>query len=236
MKLEDKDTIQLELSNVSFNYNQQGQSIKIFEDINLKCTAGNIITIMGPSGSGKTTLLHLLALIYKPSTGQIMLNGQEIDFEDIEKIDTLRKTYFGIHTQEILLFEKIGIVENLMIDFEIHSDLPEKEKLDREYLIELIYSLNLNHLLSRKVNELSMGEKQRLSIIRSLISKPKLLILDEPTASLDYDNVLSLIKILNKLRMNKDQITIIFTHDPLFLRYSHQSYRISNYKLNKIEN
>lgn len=196
-----------ELKNVSFSYDKKRN---ILEDINLKINKGDLITLLGKNGSGKTTLFSLMLGINKKYKGSIKLNEKEIKNikeRDIAKISGyVPQNHFPTFGFSVLEFVLTGLANKIKL-------FSSPTKKDINNAINLLKELNLNDLINRDYSELSGGEMQQILIARALISKPKLIIFDEPTSHLDYPNTIKILKMIKKL--NKKKYTIIFsTHDP----------------------
>lgn len=178
----------------------------IFNNFNYQFIKGNIYGIYGPSGSGKTTLLNILSGLTKPKKGTVYINKKKIDFHDIYK-----KVNLGLASQENIILDE-NIIVNSTLDFKIN--LKNKRKLK-----ELILYFNLKKFTNNKffenknlasIKNMSGGEMQRINFIRAIIDDPQLLILDEPTSSLDLKNEKKLLTYLNKIKKNK--IIILSSH------------------------
>lgn len=190
-----------------FTFNEVGVikgKQKILEDISLRIEDGEIVTIIGPSGSGKSTLLRLLNLLSSPTLGTILYKDKELQDYDIL---SLRREISYVFQKPYLFGDKV--IENLIYPFEIGKTPIDHEKIDT-----LIKRMNLSRdILDKKNNELSGGEQQRICLIRSLLTNPRVLLLDEVTASLDPINS----KIVEEFILEsyqQDRITLlVVTHN-----------------------
>jgi len=182
------------------------------KDINLNIKKSELVTIYGKSGSGKSTLLSIIASIMKPTDGAVYIEGENIVSYNDYFASLYRQKTVGIITQDFYLFDLLNVRENIKTAL-IITDISTKEINNK---VENIAKLcNIHHKLDMPINTLSGGEKQRCTIARALINNPKILLCDEPTANLDYENSLIFIEILIKLKKT-DKTIIIATHDPLF--------------------
>jgi len=189
----------------SLKFSYDGKKYFDFPDINLD--SGENLLIIGNSGIGKTTLLHLLAGILKPKSGSINVSGIEISkFSDTE-LDKFRGDNIGIVFQRPHFIYSLTINENLKLAQYLS---PSKTSGDAEKILE---SLNINDKYQQKPNQLSEGEKQRVSIALALINSPNLILADEPTSSLDDFNCDNVIKLLKKQAKDHKAQLIVITHD-----------------------
>ena len=189
----------------SLKFSYDGKKYFDFPDINLD--TGENLLIIGNSGIGKTTLLHLLAGIVKPKSGSINVSGIEISkFSDTE-LDKFRGDNIGIVFQRPHFIYSLTINENLKLAQYLS---PSKTSGDAEKILE---SLNINDKYQQKPNQLSEGEKQRVSIALALINSPNLILADEPTSSLDDFNCDNVIKLLKKQAKDHKAQLIVITHD-----------------------
>ena len=201
----------LKLNNLSKKY-QKNKSLKVLNNINFKFESGKIYSIIGPSGSGKSTLLNLLSLIDIPSSGFIEYNKEKIDVNSSIKNDDLRSKNIGIIYQDKNLLPDFTAVENVILPNLLISNNKSKS---RELAKKLIKKFDLNSRLNHYPSELSGGENQRIAIARALINEPNIILADEPTGSLDFENAKQIFKILFNLK-NKNRIIIFATHNRYF--------------------
>ncbi len=189
----------LELVDVTKRYGDN----TVLDHISLTVENGQIVSILGPSGGGKTTLLNVLLGITEVSSGKIVYNG-----EDITNV-SMEKRGFNIVFQDYALFPNLNAYDNITYGLRNNPGISSKEEVD-----ELIGLLGLAEHLDKRIDQLSGGQKQRVALARTLVTKPRLLLLDEPLAALD-----GVIKesIKQKIKQIVDQYeltTIMVTHDP----------------------
>ncbi len=196
----------ISLKNVNKIYDQK--SIKenhVLKNINLSIDHLGIVSIFGPSGCGKTTLLNIISGIDKPTSGEVLIDGKKPS-------DEFRLNNIGLVFQDFVLVEKISVLDNLKM---IDNDLKDEE------IETILKELKINNLKERKVSHLSGGEKQRVSIARAILKKPKFIICDEPTGNLDKNNskiVMDILKILSK----KYLIIVVSHNKELVKEYSNR--------------
>ena len=201
----------LKLNNLSKKY-KKNKALKVLNNINFKFESGKIYSIIGPSGSGKSTLLNLLSLIDLPSSGYIEYNKKKIDTNSSIENDDIRSKNIGIIYQDKNLLSDFTAVENVMMPNLLISNNKFKSI---ELAKKLINKLGLTSRLDHFPSELSGGENQRVAIARALINEPNIILADEPTGSLDFENAKQIFKILFNLK-NKKRIIIFATHNRYF--------------------
>lgn len=189
----------LELTNVKKSYD----GTVILKDINLTIDDGEIVSILGSSGSGKTTLLNIILGITDCDSGQI-----EFDHKDITKV-SMEERGFNIVFQDYALFPNLNAYQNITYGLRNKPDISTKEEV--EDLIEL---LGLKEHLDKKIEQLSGGQKQRVALARTLVMKPKILLLDEPLSALDGVIKESIKDKIKTIAKEFNLTTIIVTHDP----------------------
>ena len=219
----------LKLNNLSKKY-QKNKSLKVLNNINFKFVSGKIYSIIGPSGSGKSTLLNLLSLIDIPSSGFIEYNKERIDVNSSIKNDDLRSKNIGIIYQDKNLLPDFTAIENVTLPNLLISNNKSKS---RELAKKLIKKFDLNSRLNHYPSELSGGENQRIAIARALINEPNIILADEPTGSLDFENAKQIFKILFNLK-NKNRIIIFATHNRYFANMADCKIKMIDGKMNVI--
>lgn len=199
----------IELRDVIKDYKTStGKSSRALNKINMKFNNLGLVSILGNSGSGKTSLLNIIAGIIKPTSGNVIYDSLNSDYMSDSDYDYLRNYYFGFIFQEIYLIETLTVYENIEISLRLQGLSSEQiEKI----ILETLRKLNIVDYINKKVSELSGGEKQRVCIARSIAKGCKVLLADEPAASLDVDNSKIVYDCLKKI--SKDILVIMVTHD-----------------------
>lgn len=193
--------------NVSHLYKSFGSNL-ILRDINLHVTKGKRIVIQGPSGCGKTTLLRCIAGLESYDRGSITLDGRKVS--DPENIIPPFKRDVGMVFQDLALWPHMSVYQN--VAFNLNKIIPDKRKLDEE-VINILTRLHIEHKAGESVLKISGGEKQRVAIARTMVRRPKILLMDEPFSNLDRRLKQVLIKLLIDLQQQFLTTLIYVTHD-----------------------
>jgi ABC-type lipoprotein export system ATPase subunit len=184
-----------------------GEEIRALDGVNLKVTPGELVTVMGPSGSGKSTLLNMIGALDKPTSGQVLINGE--DLAQIRNKDEFRAKTVGFMFQLHNLIPTLTAKENVEVPMMGHVGIRERRKRSGE-LLELVgLPDRMNHL----PNQLSGGQRQRVAVARSLANKPLIVLADEPTGSLDSAAGQSLMSLIQELNQSQGTTFIVVTHD-----------------------
>ena len=205
----------IRLSNIYKNFNTF-KKVKVLKKISYNFKKGKIYALMGPSGSGKSTLLNLISLIDKPSSGQISIENQQIDFSNSHENDIIRANKIGIIYQQDNLLTDFTSLENIYMAHLATSNNKDLAIIKAKNLLKRFGLLNRSH---HYPSQLSGGEKQRVAIARALINNPQIILADEPTGSLDLKNAKEVFNILKK-QINTNRIIIFATHNRFFANKS----------------
>jgi len=201
----------IKIKNINKKY-EKNKTIKVLNDISFNFESGKIYSIVGPSGSGKSTLLNLLSLIDSPSSGTIEIKKIKINFANSLENDKIRAKNIGIIYQDKNLLSDFSAIENVYLpNLLLSNDKLASINLAKKIIKNVGLSSRLNHFPA----ELSGGENQRIAIARALINSPEIILADEPTGSLDFENAKQIFKILFNLK-NKSRIIIFATHNRYF--------------------
>ena len=201
----------IKIKNLTKKY-EKNKSIKVLNDISFNFEPGKTYSITGPSGSGKSTLLNLLSLIDNPTTGSIEINNNKIKLNNKVENDLIRAKKIGIIYQDKNLLSDFTALENVYLP---HLLVSKEKQKSVDLAKKLIKNVGMSSRINHFPNELSGGENQRIAIARALINDPDIILADEPTGSLDFDNAKLIFKILFNLK-NKNRIIIFATHNRYF--------------------
>ena len=215
----------IELKNVSKKFKDKTEEIIILNKISIKLPANKLVALTGPSGSGKSTLIHLLALLDTPEQGEynILTSGNLFSYDEKQK-SNYRKKNLSIVFQNFNLISDLTALENVMLP---SLYLGEKKNNSLNLAKSLLKRVGLDNRLFHRPGELSGGEQQRVAIARSLINKPKLILADEPTGSLDTKNADNILDVLKSIKDDKTLI-IFATHNRSLVNKSDLELTISN--------
>ena len=210
----------ISIENINKFFNEpSNEPFHALKNINLEISKGECIILSGVSGSGKSTLLSIIASLDKPSSGKIIVEGELISKLPDLHASAYRAKSIGFIFQHFNLLESLTVEENVIAPL-IPSGLDMMTI--HQQAKESMQTAGIDHKATQTIRELSGGEKQRCAIARALVTNPKLIICDEPTANLDRDNSLKFIEILSTLKKLGKTI-IVATHDPLFDSLSFES-------------
>ncbi|MBK9256004.1 MAG: ATP-binding cassette domain-containing protein [Saprospiraceae bacterium] len=190
--------------NLSYSYT--ASEVLKFPDV--ECHNQEILLILGSSGVGKTTLLHLLGGVLTPQEGTVRIENTELNGLSGNDLDRFRGKNIGIIFQQNHFVASLNVVENLLLAQSLAGN-----KSDKAFCISLLERLNIAHKVNSSISDLSQGEKQRVSIARALVNRPKLILADEPTSALDDDNCDEVISLLEEQAKLLGSALIIVTHD-----------------------
>ena len=218
------------LKNLSKEYILKYKKITIFKNININIKSGEFISLVGPSGSGKSTLLHLIAMLDKPTSGDIFLEGNSVSKLDDKKKDYLRKKKISIIYQQNNLLSDFTALENVAMPLLINGINWNDSKFKAKALLK---SINMNKRIDHFPSELSGGEQQRVAVARALINEPNLILADEPTGSLDTNTANDIFKLFSKLK-KKNRIIIYATHNRVFANKADYKLEILNANIKKV--
>ncbi len=187
--------------------------VHVLRGLDLNIRRGDFLAVMGPSGCGKSTLLHLLGLMSPQDEGEIAIEGQPVG--DSERIRTrLRRTEIGFVFQRFNLLSVLSAADNIAVSLRVRG------RKDDGHANELFEAMGVSHVTKRKPGQMSIGEQQRVSVVRALAHRPKLLLADEPTGNLDSDNSTALLELLSKINRQNDQTIVMITHSQSAASYA----------------
>ena len=195
----------LEARGLTKSYGQGAARVDVLRGVELAVRPGEFLAIMGPSGCGKSTLLHVLGLITPPDAGELAIAGQAVGRGEAQR-HRLRRRNIGIVFQRFNLLGVLSAAENIEVSLRVRGIRPDGQA---QRLLEL---LNVAHVARRKPSAMSIGEQQRVAVVRALAHEPDLLLADEPTVNLDSDNSRTLLSHLRDIHRTRGQTIIMITH------------------------
>lgn len=198
----------LKVENLCKNYGKGETLVKALDNVSFSVEKGEFVAIVGASGSGKSTLLHLLGGVDRPTSGKIIIDGEDVYNLNETNLAIFRRRQVGLIYQFYNLIPILNVKENITLPI-----LLDGKEVDEIYLNELIETLNLENRINHLPNELSGGQQQRVSIGRALMNHPALLLADEPTGNLDSKASRDIVELLKLSNKKYKQTIIMITHD-----------------------
>lgn len=198
-------------NNITKTYQDGKTTTNVLNHLDISINSGERIAIVGTSGSGKSTLLHILGGLDVPTSGEVWLHGQRINDLNETQRGELRNQHLGFIYQFHHLLAEFTAIENVAMPLLMRKAVPIA--VARQQSIELLEKVGLGHRLTHRPGELSGGERQRVAIARALVTKPSLILADEPTGNLDYANAQAVFEILSELQKDFNTALLMVTHD-----------------------
>ena len=211
--MSDQSTEVLRLDALRKSYNiGQANEVEVLHGIDLSIHRNDFAALIGPSGSGKSTLLNILGLLDQPTSGDLYLLGQATSAMQDAGRTALRGNSIGFVFQFHHLIDAFTALDNVLMPLMLTQGKPDKLML--QHARELLAAVGLEKFADRKPNQLSGGQQQRVAIARALITKPALLLADEPTGNLDTQTAAEVFKLFRKVNQERDCAVLLVTHDP----------------------
>ena len=198
----------LEVRSISKTYGSGETSVRALKKVNFSVPKGEYVAIVGESGSGKSTLLNMIGALDNPTSGKVLIDGKDIFAMKESKLTVFRRRNIGFIFQAFNLIPELTVEQNI-----IFPVLLDYQKPDKKYLEELLEVLNLKERRNHLPSQLSGGQQQRVAIGRALISRPSLILADEPTGNLDTQNSSEVITLLKNASKRYAQTIIMITHN-----------------------
>jgi len=198
----------IKLENITKVFGMEDAITTSLNGVNVEIEKGEFVAIMGPSGCGKSTLLNIMGLIDVPTAGRYYLNGNEVSTLGESERTDMRKGLMGFVFQSFNLIDDLNVSENVELPL-VYMGVPKKER--EEMVLNVLRSVNMSHRMGHLPSQLSGGQQQRVAIARAVVSKPKIILADEPTGNLDSKNGHDVMELLS--RLNEEGTTIVMvTH------------------------
>lgn len=210
-------TLLYDVKDLNFNYKLEGVDFQALKKVNLKVSSGDVMTFAGPSGSGKSTLLNLMGLMEETANDTIFYQGKCMGSLSDEEKNKIRRFDIGFIFQSFHLFPVLTTYENIEF-FLIRQGIEENRR--KELIMESLDVLSITDLQHKRPTQLSGGQRQRVAIARALAKRPKVIIADEPTASLDQKNGEAVVDHLFGINKKFGTTIIVASHDPMVLKHS----------------
>ncbi len=205
-------------------YYQQGEHItKALDGVNLSVNEGEFVSIVGTSGSGKSTLLHMMGGLDTPTSGDVIISGKKLSSKSEEQMAVFRRRHIGFVFQNYNLIPILNVYENIVLPVQLDG-----KKVDKDFLKQIVHALGLQDKLQNLPSNLSGGQQQRVSIARALLTKPKIILADEPTGNLDSRTSEDVLSLLKSTGISFHQTIVMITHNDAIAQMADRIIRIED--------
>ena len=216
----------LKVENLKRYYKSNDVEVRALDGVSFEVKKGEFISIIGASGSGKSTLLHLLGGLDYPTSGKVLIDDTDIYALKDDERTIFRRRNIGFVFQAYNLLPMLNVYENIIIPFGLDGD-----KVDKKYVDSVIDILEISDQKYKMPNELSGGQQQRVAIARALVTKPSLILADEPTGNLDSKSSSQVVYLLKKINKELGNTILMITHDDAVAQAAEKTLRIEDGKL-----
>lgn len=216
----------VEVKNLCKEYGSGQSLVKALSDVSFSVERNEFIAIVGTSGSGKSTLLHMLGGLDRPTSGSLLIDGNNILKMNDDEITVFRRQKIGFVFQSFNLIPNMNVYDNIVLPI-----LLDNKKPDISYIQQIIEKLRLSNKIHSTPNTLSGGQQQRVAIARALVTKPAILLADEPTGNLDSNTSDEVMELLKSTAKELQQTTLIITHDERIARKADRILHIEDGKI-----
>ena len=199
----------IEMNSICKSYRNIGFETRVLEDVRLHIREGEYVSLMGPSGAGKSTLMAIMGCLSQPTSGEYILDGEEVGTLNDRKLSRVRNEKIGFVFQAFHLLPGVTALENVILPL-VYAKRPPSNIKERAR--ELLAKVGMEHRLHHTPGQLSGGEQQRVTIARSLINGPRIILADEPTGNLDSKNGIEIMKTFDNL-IKEGKTIVLITHD-----------------------
>ena len=217
----------IELKNVNKTFGTGIGKVQALTNINFEARTGELTLILGPSGSGKSTFLTIAGGLRQPSSGDVIIDGQNISAMKPRQLDRLRLNKIGFVLQSYNLLPYLTVAEQFRLVDHVHP----QNNLNNQELEQLLKELDIDHLKEQYPDQLSGGQKQRVAIARALYTNPPIVLADEPTAALDSERGAAVGREFQKLAHRREKTIIVVTHDLRLRKYADRIFEINDGKI-----
>lgn len=216
----------LKVENLKRYYKSNDVEVRALDGVSFDVEKGEFISIIGASGSGKSTLLHLLGGLDYPTSGKVLIDDTDIYALKDDERTIFRRRNIGFVFQAYNLLPMLNVYENIIIPFGLDGD-----KVDKKYVDSVIDILEISNQKYKMPNELSGGQQQRVAIARALVTKPSLILADEPTGNLDSKSSSQVVYLLKKINKELGNTILMITHDDAVAQAAAKTLRIEDGRL-----
>jgi putative ABC transport system ATP-binding protein len=215
-------------------YGMGDATVSALDGVSMEIKAGEFVAIMGPSGSGKSTLMHILGCLSRPTSGQYILDGQDISDMSKKELAIVRNQKLGFIFQAYNLLPRTDAMRNVMMPLLYDRNRKSNDEEGQQKALKMLELVGLADRVHHQPQELSGGQQQRVAIARALINDPVMIIADEPTGNLDSKSGRDILNLLRSL--HKQGVTIVMvTHDPLTAEYTQRVIHLADGKIDRIK-
>jgi len=204
----------IELQHITKHYHLGQTPMTALKDVSLSFDKGEFTAVWGPSGSGKTTLLNLIGTIDEPSSGKVLIHGEDVSKMSDNRKSEYRNKKIGFIFQNFNLIPVLNALENVMLPLQIRN---EKTRSAKARAMGRLSQVGLEHLALNRPDMMSGGQRQRVAIARALVTDPEVVVADEPTANLDLATSMGIMDIMQKLNQSEGATFLFSTHDQRLL-------------------
>lgn len=212
----------ISLNNIAKHYKVGAEIVRALRGISLKIYKNEYVALMGPSGSGKSTLMNILGCLDTPTSGEYILNKQDVSKLDDNSLAEIRNKEIGFVFQTFNLLPRSTALENVMLPL-IYAGINKSDRMERAE--KTLAGVKLSDRITHKPNELSGGQRQRVAIARALVNNPSIILADEPTGNLDSKTSVEIMGLFEEIH-NKGNTIIIVTHEEDIARHAHRIIRL----------
>ena len=202
----------VEIGNITKNYQMGDVQVLALRNVSLSIEEAAFVSFVGPSGSGKTTMLNLIGCLDKPTEGKIVVDGKPVNDLDRKQSAVFRGSVFGFIFQAFNLFPVLTAYENVEYPLVMIKDEPASNR--EEQVLKVLEAVGMLEQKNKRPDQLSGGQKQRVAVARALVTRPKLVLADEPTANLDHKTAVNVIRLMRDMRDEFSTTFVFSTHDP----------------------
>lgn len=216
----------IELKNINKDYGTGISKVQVLSDVSFKAHSGELSLVLGPSGSGKSTFLTIAGGLQRPTSGQVLIDGQDISRFSEKQRDEIRLNKIGFVLQSYNLLSYLSVADQFALVDRVH-----KGNLSPDRLEKLLQELGIDQLVNKFPDELSGGQNQRVAIARALYTDPAIILADEPTAALDSERVKVVGRLMKEMAKQYDKAVVVVTHDLRLKDFADRIYQIMDGKM-----
>lgn len=216
----------IELKNINKDYGTGISKVQVLSDVSFKAHSGELSLVLGPSGSGKSTFLTIAGGLQRPTSGQVLIDGQDINRFSEKQRDEIRLNQIGFVLQSYNLLSYLSVADQFALVDRVH-----KGNLSPDRLEKLLQELGIDQLVNKFPDELSGRQNQRVAIARALYTDPAIILADEPTAALDSERVKVVGRLMKEMAKQYDKAVVVVTHDLRLKDFVDRIYQIMDGKM-----